>query len=95
MSKNQRTLSSKTIFQLQFFFRRFPALPYILKWLCISIIIGALVGTASAGFLQSLEWATNFRENHIWLIAFLPMAGFLVGLFIIISEKMLKQEITF
>ncbi|ASK32870.1 chloride channel protein [Chryseobacterium sp. T16E-39] len=55
-------------------------MPYILKWLCISIIIGALVGSASAGFLQSLEWATNFRENQIWLIAFLPVAGFLIGL---------------
>ncbi|KAA2220770.1 voltage-gated chloride channel family protein [Chryseobacterium sediminis] len=55
-------------------------MPYILKWLCISIIIGALVGTASAGFLQSLEWATNFRESHLWLIALLPVAGFLIGL---------------
>ena len=80
MSQNQRTFSSKTKFHIQFFFRRFPALPYILKWLCISLIIGAFVGSASAGFLQSLEWATNFRENHIWLIAFLPVAGFLVGL---------------
>ncbi|UMQ42061.1 voltage-gated chloride channel family protein [Chryseobacterium sp. Y16C] len=80
MSKNQRTFSSKTKFHIQFFFRRFPALPYILKWLCISLIIGAFVGSASAGFLQSLEWATNFRENHIWLIAFLPVAGFSVGL---------------
>lgn len=80
MSKHQRTFSSKTKLHTQFFFRKFPALPYIFKWLCISLIIGALVGTASAGFLQSLEWATNFRENHIWLIAFLPIAGFLVGL---------------
>ncbi|PRB04560.1 chloride channel protein [Chryseobacterium sp. MYb7] len=55
-------------------------MPYIVKWLCISIIIGGLVGTASAGFLQSLEWATNFRENHLWLIALLPIAGFLIGL---------------
>ncbi|NML70907.1 voltage-gated chloride channel family protein [Chryseobacterium sp. RP-3-3] len=55
-------------------------MPYISKWLCISIIIGGLVGTASAGFLQSLEWATNFRENHVWLIALLPVAGFLIGL---------------
>lgn len=80
MSKHQRTLSNKTKFHTLFFFRRFPALPYLFKWFCISLIIGALVGTASAGFLQSLEWATNFRENHIWLIAFLPVAGFLVGL---------------
>lgn len=80
MSKSQRTLGKKAVFHTQFFFRKFPAIPYIFKWLCISIIIGALVGTASAGFLQSLEWATNFRENHLWLIALLPVAGFLIGL---------------
>lgn len=80
MSKNQRTLVNKAAFHTQFFFRRFPALPYIGKWLLISIIIGALVGSASAGFLQSLEWATNFRETHLWLIALLPVAGFIIGL---------------
>jgi H+/Cl- antiporter ClcA len=80
MSKYQRTFSNKTKLHTRFFFKKYPTLPYIFKWLCISLIIGALVGSASAGFLQSLEWATNFRENHIWLIAFLPVAGFLVGL---------------
>ncbi|MGG7550298.1 voltage-gated chloride channel family protein [Chryseobacterium arthrosphaerae] len=80
MSKNQRTLGKKAIFNTHFFFRKFPALPYIVKWLAISIIIGALVGTASAGFLLSLEWATDFRESHWWIIAFLPVAGFLIGL---------------
>jgi len=79
MSQHQRTFNNKTKLHTIFFFRKFPALPYIFKWFCISLIIGALIGTASAGFLQSLEWATNFRENHIWLIAFLPIAGFLVG----------------
>ncbi|MGE8432665.1 voltage-gated chloride channel family protein [Chryseobacterium joostei] len=80
MSKHQWTLSKKVIFHTQFFLRKFPALPYILKWLFISMIIGLLVGTASAGFLQSLEWATNFRENHLWLIALLPVVGFFIGL---------------
>lgn len=80
MAKSQRTLGKKAIFHTQFFFRKFPALPYIFKWLLISIIIGALVGSASAGFLQSLEWATNFRESHVWLIALLPVAGFMIGL---------------
>ncbi|MGU3377409.1 voltage-gated chloride channel family protein [Chryseobacterium sp. M5A1_1a] len=80
MSKHQWTLSKKAVFHTKFFFRKFPVVPYILKWLLISIIIGGLAGTASAGFLQSLEWATNFRENHLWLIAFLPVAGFLIGL---------------
>lgn len=80
MSKHQRTFGQKVVFHTQFFFRTFPAIPYILKWLVISLIIGALAGSASAGFLQSLEWATSFRENHIWLIALLPVAGFLIGL---------------
>lgn len=80
MSKNQRTIRRKAVFHTRFFFRKYPALPYISKWLCISIIIGALVGIASAGFLQSLNWATQFREHHLWLIALLPAAGFLIGL---------------
>lgn len=80
MSKNQRTIVKKAIFNTHFFFRKFPALPYIFKWLVISSIIGVLVGTASAGFLVSLEWATDFRESHLWLIALLPAAGFLIGL---------------
>lgn len=80
MSKKQWTLRRKTTFHTKIFFRKYPALPYILKWLYISIIIGGLAGTASAGFLQSLEWATQFRESHIWLIALLPVAGFLIGL---------------
>jgi len=80
MPKKQRSPLKKTIFHTLLFFRKYPALPYISKWLCISMIIGALVGTASAGFLVSLEWATNFRESHIWLIALLPVAGFLIGL---------------
>ncbi|NPA09646.1 MAG: voltage-gated chloride channel family protein [Chlorobi bacterium] len=55
-------------------------MPYILKWILISTLIGILVGSASAGFLKSLQWTTDFRENHLWLIAFLPLGGFLTGL---------------
>lgn len=80
MSKNQRQFNRKAVFYFLFFFRKYPAIPYILKWLSISIILGALAGTASAVFLQSLEWATDFRETHLWLIALLPVAGFLIGL---------------
>ncbi|MGG5210462.1 voltage-gated chloride channel family protein [Chryseobacterium sp. MIQD13] len=80
MSEKQQKLHRKAIFHTQYFFRKYPALPYILKWFCISLIIGALTGTASAGFLTSLEWATDFRENYIWLIALLPVTGLLIGL---------------
>ena len=53
---------------------------YLLKWLLISAIVGALCGSASAYFLVSLEWATNWRENHLWIIALLPLGGLIIGL---------------
>jgi H+/Cl- antiporter ClcA len=52
---------------------------YIFKWLFICTLVGALVGTASEIFLVSLAWATNWREVHPWIIALLPVGGFLVG----------------
>ena len=51
-----------------------------LRWIGISAVIGALAGTASAFLLVSLEFATQTREAHRWLIALLPVAGFSVGL---------------
>lgn len=38
------------------------------------------MGSASAGFLISLEWITQYREAHMWLIALLPLAGLGIGL---------------
>jgi H+/Cl- antiporter ClcA len=54
--------------------------PYLIRWSAISLVIGALAGTASAVLLASLDWATATRESHKWLIALLPIAGFAVGL---------------
>jgi H+/Cl- antiporter ClcA len=53
---------------------------YLIKWILLTGIIGFLVGSASAFFLVSLDWATNWRENHTWIIAFLPLSGLLIGL---------------
>ncbi|MCE7055374.1 voltage-gated chloride channel family protein [Algoriphagus sp. AGSA1] len=52
---------------------------YLLRWVLLGLIVGALSGVASAIFLISLSWATDYRENHVWIIAFLPLAGFLIG----------------
>jgi H+/Cl- antiporter ClcA len=78
--EKQKSSSKKNNTQICTFFKRYPALPYIFKWLFISSLVGISVGSASAGFLQSLDWVTNYRENHLWLIAFLPIAGFAIGL---------------
>ncbi|WP_293765450.1 voltage-gated chloride channel family protein [uncultured Aquitalea sp.] len=49
------------------------------RWLLISCAVALLAGTASAFFLHALDWATNTRDNHRWLIWLLPLAGFAVG----------------
>ena len=78
--KNQKSTSNSNLFQFRLFFEKFPALPFILKWTFICLIIGVFIGSASAGFLQSLNWVTDFRERHLWIIAFLPIGGLLIGL---------------
>jgi H+/Cl- antiporter ClcA len=59
---------------------RFPMVIYLLKWIFLCVLVGVIVGSVSAGFLISLEWITDFREAHLWLIALLPIAGFAIGL---------------
>lgn len=75
-----KSISERVAFTTKLFFRKYPSFPYILKWTAICLLIGACIGTASAGFLQSLNWATDFRENNLGLIAFLPIGGLLIGL---------------
>ncbi|PWB20832.1 voltage-gated chloride channel family protein [Flavobacterium sp. HTF] len=50
------------------------------KWILICGFIGILSGSASAFFLVALEWVTQFRIHHDWIIWLLPIGGFLVGL---------------
>lgn len=57
-----------------------PLLFYLVKWLFISAIVGILAGSASALFLVSLDWVTGWRENNLWIIAFLPLGGLIIGL---------------
>lgn len=50
-----------------------------LRWLALAVPAGALAGTASAALLISLNWATDTRLAHPWLLWFLPLAGLVVG----------------
>ena len=52
----------------------------IAKWLFICILIGIFSGCASAFFLVSLEWVTQYREHHNWIIWLLPIGGLCIGL---------------
>jgi H+/Cl- antiporter ClcA len=52
---------------------------HLLKWLLLAFVVAVLAGSASAGFLCALDWATRTRLAHAWLIWLLPVAGFAVG----------------
>ncbi|MFI1743424.1 voltage-gated chloride channel family protein [Thalassobellus sediminis] len=57
-----------------------PTLLYLVKWVFICLLLGAVAGSVSAFFLTSLDWATNYRESHLWIIWLLPIGGFIIGL---------------
>ncbi len=50
------------------------------KWLMICLVVGLLSGMASALFLVSLQWVSNFRDRHLVLVWLLPIGGLMVGL---------------
>ncbi len=58
---------------------QFTLLRHAIKWLVLAVAVALLAGTGSAGFLFALDWATQTREQHRWLVGLLPLAGFAVG----------------
>jgi H+/Cl- antiporter ClcA len=65
---------SRELFQQLFVTRQ------LFRWLLLASVAGVLAGTASAVLLISLNWATEVRESHRWIIALLPVAGLLIGM---------------
>ena len=55
-------------------------LNHLLVSTCLAVPVALLAGTASAGFLWSLEQVTRLRWEHGWLLFLLPLAGLAVGL---------------
>ncbi|MBS1798824.1 MAG: voltage-gated chloride channel family protein [Acidobacteria bacterium] len=60
--------------------RQLHLLTHTLRWILLATLAGILGGTASALLLVSLNWATDTRESHRWIIALLPLAGLAIGL---------------
>ncbi|WP_375143117.1 voltage-gated chloride channel family protein [Paenibacillus sp. D2_2] len=61
---------------------RFPHIAYLgsfIKWLVLGSIVGVLAGSASALFLHSLDYMTQQRLSHPWLLFLLPVGGALVS----------------
>jgi len=74
--------SSKNLFNIIGnipFLKKYPILLNIVGWLIACTIIAICIGSASALFLVTLKWATNFREESLWIIGLLPIAGLVIG----------------
>lgn len=50
----------------------------LLRWIVLSLLLGALLGIIGAEFVKSINWSTNFRNTHIWCYALLPLGGILI-----------------
>ena len=53
---------------------------HLLRFAALGIAAGAVAGTAAFTLLRSLQWATETRIDHPWLIWLLPPMGLSVGL---------------
>ena len=53
---------------------------YSAKWVTLCLLVGLPIGSVVALFLATLDIATNWRETHLWIIYFLPIAGLLISL---------------
>lgn len=45
------------------------------KWISLGAVMGAVIGLIGTGFHHCVEYATHFREDHSFIIWFLPIAG--------------------
>ena len=87
MQQNQPSVRHSVEKKIRFWIHVYPSFFSILQWTILSIFLGLLIGSASAGFLQSLNWTTDFRETHLWVIVFYQFAVLALVYFIIITEK--------
>ena len=53
---------------------------HVIKWTAIAGPAAAVIGSACALFLGSLDWATSTRVGHPWLLFLLPLAGLGIAL---------------
>ncbi|MFZ4115710.1 MAG: chloride channel protein [Chthoniobacterales bacterium] len=51
-----------------------------ISWFALLTLLAVVIGCACAFFLASLNWVTQCRFDHPWLLFFLPLAGLGVGL---------------
>lgn len=62
----------------QFFIDLKLNIAFILKWFAISIVLGSICGLVGAAFHLSVDYVTELRLLHSWIVYFLPIGGVLI-----------------
>lgn len=70
------------------FGRAFRNVKLFTKWAVFSALVGVIVGLYCIVFAKCMNFATNFRVTHEWIILFLPLAG----CFIVLLYKIFKYS---
>jgi len=52
------------------------------KWVCLSVIIGCIVGISTAIFLKALNWSTASLSRYSYYFLLMPLAFFVSALII-------------
>ena len=66
----------------------FKYLKTLIKWLAISLVVGALGGVIGSIFHISIDYATELREEKAWLLYLLPLGGLVIaGIYHIFKSK--------
>ncbi|MGB0776412.1 MAG: voltage-gated chloride channel family protein [Flavobacteriaceae bacterium] len=60
--------------------KEYSIFKYLIRWILIGSLVGILAGSASSWLLMSLDWATTYRQDHLWIVWFLPLGGLVIGL---------------
>lgn len=50
----------------------------LVKWILLAVLVGFFCGVVGVLFHLGVEWATKFREAHVFLLWCLPLAGLLI-----------------
>lgn len=62
----------------QFFMDLKLNIMFIMKWLAIAMVLGCICGVVGAAFHLSVDYVTELRKAHSWIIYFLPIGGLLI-----------------
>ena len=48
---------------------------FVCKWLCIAMVLGVVCGVVGALFHIAIDYVTDFRMSHSWIVWGLPLGG--------------------